>query len=154
MRYSFSVSKIPEGKSTLSWPLDERLFETIGANYEIEALKGDLQVHIQRDSQFLRIEIVLTGEAIVACDLCLQSILLPFSAKHQQVYALTARYTHPEEAEEFYVLGPREDRIDLTQAVYDYVCLALPIKRVRPTCPDDTCPPYVKAFIRRDAPDI
>jgi len=153
MRYSFAVSKIPEGRSTLSWPLDEKLFEAIGANYEIEALKGDLLVHIQRDSQFLRIEIVLAGEATVACDLCLRPILLPVSARHQQVYALTSRYTQLEEAEEFYVLGPREDRIDLTQAVYDYVCLALPIKRVRPTCPDDSCPPYIKALIRREAPD-
>ena len=153
MRYSFSVSKIPEGRSTLSWPLDEKLFEAIGANYEIEALKGQLLAHFQRDSYFLRIEMILTGEATVACDLCLRSIQLPFSARHQQVYALTSRYAHPEGAEEFYVLGSREDRIDLTQAVYDYVCLALPVKRIRPTCPDESCPPYIKSLIRREAPN-
>ena len=153
MRYSFAVSKVPEGQSTLNWPLDERLFETIGANYEIEALQGELLVHFDRDTQFLRLEIILTGEATVPCDLCLKSIPLSFSSRHQQIYALTSRHVPQEDAEEFYVLGPREDQVDLTQAVYDYVCLALPVKRIRPTCPDESCPPYIKSLIRREAPN-
>ena len=153
MKFYLTISKIPEGRSEFSWPLDERLFETIGANCEIQGLQGELRVHIQRDNQFLRLELHLMGEATVACDLCLRPISLPFLVRRKQVYALTSRYLQPGEEEEFYVLGPREDRIDLTQAVYDYLCLALPMKRVRPTCPDESCPAYVHALIRREPPN-
>jgi uncharacterized metal-binding protein YceD (DUF177 family) len=153
MKYFLIVSKIPEGKSELSWVLDESLFEAIGANYDIEQLRGVLLVHLQKDAQYLRLEVLVEGEATVLCDRCLKPISLPFSAKHQQVYALTSRYTKPEEVEEFYILGPREDRIDLTQAAYDYVCLALPLKRVRPTCPDEYCPPYIQELLHLDPPE-
>jgi len=154
MRYILTVSQTPEGKSEIVWPLDNRLFEAIGANYEIEELSGAVQVSIQRDVYFLRLEIAVEGEARVLCDRCLQPIGLPFRAQHQQVYALIERYPKfPEESEEFYELGPREDRIDLTQAVYDYVCLALPVKRVRPACPDAFCPPYIQGLITQEPPE-
>ena len=152
MKYTLIVSETPEGKSEVRWPLNNGLFEAIGANYEIEELRGEVRVSIQRDVYFLRLDIVVEGEAQVLCDRCLQPIGLPFSARHQQVYALVARYPKAEECEEFYELGPRADRIDLTQAVYDYVCLALPVRRVRPTCPDAFCPPYIQGLITPEPP--
>jgi hypothetical protein len=70
MRYFLVVSKIPEGKSELSWALDESLFEAIGANYDIEQLRGVLLVHLQKDAQYLRLEVLVEGEATVPCDRC------------------------------------------------------------------------------------
>jgi hypothetical protein len=40
MKYILIVSETPEGKSEVRWPLNNGLFEAIGANYEIEELRG------------------------------------------------------------------------------------------------------------------
>lgn len=148
MRFVITVSKIPIGTSIQEWPLNEELFEEIGSNYEIEALSGQFSVQIIRDDQYLRLKLSINAVVRVPCDRCLKPIELPILANHEQIYALTDRYLPIPEASEFYLLGPREDRIDLTQAAYDYVCLALPSKRVRPSCPDESCPPYIRSLIQ------
>ncbi len=147
MRFILTVSQIPAGTSTQEWPLNEDLFAEIGANYEIEALSGQFRVHIVRDNQYLRLTVSVQATVRVPCDRCLTPIDLSVSASYEQIYALTDRYLPVPSASEFYVLGPREDRIDLTQAAYDYLCLSLPPKRVRPTCPDENCPPYIRNLI-------
>jgi hypothetical protein len=65
MKYILIVSETPEGKSEVRWPLNNGLFEAIGANYEIEELGGEVRVSIQRDVYFLRLDIVVEGEAPV-----------------------------------------------------------------------------------------
>jgi uncharacterized metal-binding protein YceD (DUF177 family) len=152
MKLTLTVSQIPEGLSEVSWDLSKALFTAIGADYGIEAVSGRVRVRLHRDSAFLRLHLVVEGEVTVPCDRCLQVIQLPITTAHEQVYALTQRHVPPADAEEFYVLGAREDRIDLTQAVYDYLCLAVPSKRVRPTCPDSACPPHIQTIIRPESP--
>jgi len=146
VKYRLFVSKIPPGESTWEWQVGPELFEAIGATYGIQDLAVRVWIQARREARYLRLHFRLEGWVVVTCDRGLEPIQLPIQSQHEQVYSWDEHYLPPEEVEEFFTLGPREDLLDLTQSFYDYIGLAIPLRRVRPTCPDDQCPAHIKAF--------
>ena len=61
-----------------------------------------------------RKESLISGSVTVACDRCLEDLELPVVTSFEESYV-------PDGAE-----------LDLSQDVYDYVCISLPLKRVHP----------------------
>lgn len=147
MRYRFQVSKIPPGETTWEWNIDRSLFVEIGATYDIEDLQVTAHIRARREAQYLRLHIALHGWVIVPCDRGLEPIQLPLETSHEQLYSWDTFYLPPADTEEFFTLGPREDTIDLTQALYDYIGLGIPRRRVRPGCPDADCPAHVHTYL-------
>lgn len=150
MRYKILLSRLPPGESQWEWEIDNRLFELIGANYDISQLKAQVQVIARKEMRYLRLMISIQGEVEVTCDRGLELIRLPIQASHQQVHSWDELYLPQADEEEFYVVSPKQDEIDLTQALYDYVCLAIPKRRVRATCPDEYCPAYVRTYLEEE----
>ncbi len=146
MKYRFEISQLPPGETTWEWTIDRSLFAEIGASYDIEDLQVIACVRARREARYLRLHISLQGWVIVPCDRGLEPIQLPLEATHEQLYSWDELYLPPADAEEFFSLGPREDTIDLTQALYDYIGLAVPRRRVRPGCPDADCPAHVHIY--------
>lgn len=148
MRYKFFLSRLPKGSSSWTWQIGPEIFTAIGANYDIQDLAVDARIDAMREAQHLRLAITLEGWVEVECDRGQELIRLPITATHEQVYAWDAHYLPDEGIEEFFTLGPREDEIDLTQALYDYIGLAIPRRRVRPGCPDAACPPHIHTYLQ------
>lgn len=147
MRYKFFLSQLPKGRSEWSWQVGRELFATIGADYGIQDLAVEARILALKDDRHLRLNVHVEGWVEVECDRGQELIRLPITAQHQQVYAWDEYYLPPQEVEEFFSLGPREDEIDLTQALYDYIGLAIPRRRVRAGCPDEHCPEYVRTYL-------
>ncbi|MCX7606317.1 MAG: YceD family protein [Bacteroidia bacterium] len=147
MSYRLVISQLPQGETLHEWEIRADLFEIIGSSYDILDLSVQAQVRARREAGHLRLELHLKGWVIVPCDRGLEPIQLPIETSHEQIYSWDTLYLPPEGTEEFYTLGPREDSVDLAQSFYDYICLAIPSKRVRPTCPDGACPPYIQAYL-------
>ncbi|MCS6895229.1 MAG: DUF177 domain-containing protein [Bacteroidia bacterium] len=150
MRYRFSISKLPQGESRWTWEVDKALLEVIGADYDIQDLRVQATISARKESEYLRLSLSLEGWVQVPCDRGQEIISLPISAEHEQIYSWDKYYLPPEDTEEFFALKPREDEIDLTQALYDYIGLAIPRRRVRPTCPDESCPAFVLHYLNKD----
>nr|BAL57835.1 hypothetical conserved protein [uncultured Bacteroidetes bacterium] len=147
MKYKLFISRLPAGESWWEWQLGPELLEEVGATYDILDLGVEVRVRARKEVRYLRLAIELSGWVVVPCDRGLEPIRLTISAQHDQIYSWDEHYLPPEEAEEFFPLGPREDEIDLTQAFYDYVGLAIPMKRVLPGCPTDACPAHIRDFL-------
>lgn len=147
MKYRFQISRLPIGETTWEWAVDRSLFAEIGANYDIEDLQVTACVRARREARYLRLQITLQGWVIVPCDRGLEPIQLPIETTHEQLYSWDELYLPPEDIEEYFAVGPREDTIDLTQALYDYIGLGIPRRRVRPSCPDAACPAHVHAYL-------
>ena len=92
-----------------------------------EILDADVNVEATvRKSGARKVEAVLRlqGTVTVPCDRCLEPLALPVDAQPSEV--LTP--------------GEAESDLDLSQAVYDYICLSLPLQKVHPEgdCNPDT----------------
>ena len=92
-----------------------------------EILDADVNVEIRVTKEGMqKVEAVLhlQGTVTVPCNRCLEPVVIPVEANPSEV------------------LAPGEEEVDwdLSQAVYDYVCLSLPLQRVHPEgeCNPDT----------------
>ncbi|MCS7296630.1 MAG: DUF177 domain-containing protein [Bacteroidia bacterium] len=149
MSYRFFISRLPLGESRWEWHIGKELFTQIGANYYgVEDLAVQVRVTTSKDHQHLRLRLELQGWIEVLCDRGLEPIRLPIQTSHEQIYGWDEYYLPPDNTEEFFVIGPREDTIDLAQSLYDYIGLAIPRRRVRPSCPDHICPSHVWAYLQ------
>ncbi|MCS7153634.1 MAG: DUF177 domain-containing protein [Bacteroidia bacterium] len=149
MRYTFFLSRLAFGENAWEWLVGRELFEAIGADYGIHDLSVRCQVRARKETRYLRLFLSLGGWVEVECDRGGELIRLPIEAQHEQIYSWDEYYLPPAEIEEFFTVGSRTDEIDLTQALYDYIGLAVPWRRVRPTCPDESCPAHVHAFLKQ-----
>ncbi len=81
----------------------------------------------------------LEGNVTVACDRCLENLVLPLDVN--QVLSVPEDFSGKDFSE--------DGKLDLSQAVYDFVCLSLPMKKVHP---EGECNPDTLRFLRTDEP--
>ena len=107
------LTSLAPGKSHFTWHAGPEFFEIFG-NEEI--LDADLEVTAGIANHGLTADAacVGSGSVTVACDRCLEDLVIPVAASFEETYT------------------PESDELDLRQDVYDYVCISLPIQRVHP----------------------
>lgn len=109
------------GVTLQEWHADGKFFEDFGNS---EILGADIQVSARINWRGVTAEVAcgIKGSVTVACDRCLENLDLPVETSFEESYV-------PDGAE-----------LDLSQDVYDYVCISLPLKRVHPDqgCNQDT----------------
>lgn len=79
----------------------------------------------------MQITINITGTVALDCDRCLDNLILPASTNGE----LAVRFGKEEDsnpADDLLVLDPSEGEIDLSQYIYDSICVSLPLQRVHP----------------------
>lgn len=114
------------------WAAGERKFHSqAGLEFfqsfgNTEILDADVNVEIRvlkKSAQKVEADLLLSGTLTVPCDRCLEPLEINVDETPSEVFT------------------PGEDPDwDLSQAVYDYVCLSLPLQRVHPEgkCNPDT----------------
>ena len=102
---------------------DLEFFQTFD-NTEILDADVDVEIRVVKKERKVEAELHLSGTVTVPCDRCLEPLAVPVEANPSEVF-------EPESLSEDW---------DLSQAVYDYVCLSLPLQRVHPEgeCNPDT----------------
>ena len=102
---------------------DLEFFQTFD-NTEILDADVDVEIRVVKKERKVEAELHLSGTVTVPCDRCLDPLAVPVEANPSEVLK-------PESLAEDW---------DLSQAVYDYICLSLPLQRVHPEgeCNPDT----------------
>ena len=119
------------------WAAGERKFHShVGLEFfqtfdNTEILDASVEVDVCVRKEGLRkvkADLHLQGTVTVPCDRCLEPIDIPVEANEML------------DAEKEEELLTADGELDLRQAVYDFVCLSLPIQRVHPegACNPDT----------------
>ncbi len=128
------LNGLPAGKSDFSWHAGKEFFESFGNS---EILDADLEVRagVVKSGNFLGIDVEICGTLTVACDRCLENLDMPVD----ETVLLSVKFgEEPADGDADAAEGEREilylpsdgGDIDLSQTVYDYSCLALPMQRV------------------------
>lgn len=102
---------LAKGESRHEWHAGPEFF----GNFEnSEILDADLEavVFIDNHGATVDVECELEGSVTVACDRCLEDLVIPVKTSFEESYV------------------PETDELDLSQEVYDYVCISLPMQRV------------------------
>ena len=118
------------GERTFRFVADTEFFQAFD-NTEILSADVEAGIRVVKDGTKAEAELHLSGTVTVPCDRCLEPLQVPVEENPSEVFRTELL---------------KEDW-DLSQAVYDYVCLSLPMQRVHP---QGECNPDTVRFLGQD----
>ena len=125
------LNGLTAGKNEFFLHAGKEFFESF-ENEEI--LDADLQIRIsfEKSGRYIGVDCDIEGAVTVECDRCLDPLEMPVEA----LVRLSVKFGEEESSElvqdnEKEVIFVKEDEaeLDMSQIVYDYACLALPMQR-------------------------
>ena len=125
------LNGLASGENRFSWHAGKEFFE---AFENAEILDADIvaSVIVEKSGRYLGVDCAVDGSVTVACDRCLEDLEMPVEAD----ILLSVKYGNEESSEdhqegerEIVFVPDGEAELDLSQIIYDYVCLSLPMQR-------------------------
>jgi len=115
------------GTHKYEWEIGKKFFDAI-ENPDI--LDCDLKVEMELDRQerMMVLSFIITGEIETECDRCLGQLIMPVNI--EQSYIIKFGYERIEESEDVIVIPESDYQFDVSELIFDYVSLFLPIKKV------------------------
>ena len=130
------------GHSEYRWHIGKEFFESF-ENAEILDAQLDVTVAVEKSGRYVGVDCEVSGHVVVECDRCLGDIEMPIDSE----ILLSVKFGQEESSEEHQegerevVFVPQDNAdFDMSQIIYDYVCLSLPMQRCHE---DGDCDPEV-----------
>ncbi len=146
------LSGLKAGKQHFSWHLGKEFFESCDNS---EILDADLFVEAaaEKSGDYTGIDCSIRGTLTVQCDRCLDDLQMPVD----ETVLLSVKFGREDassdapgegDGREVVYISPDESEFDLSQTVYDFALLSLPLHRVHP---EGGCNPEVLKHLSKEA---
>ena len=145
-KFIIPLNGLTAGENDFSWQAGKEFFDSFD-NTEILDAHLDTDVVVEKSGRYIGIDCDVRGHVVVECDRCLDELEMPVDVEIR----LSVKYgdeepseeAHPGEREVIFV--PETDaELDLSQIIYDYVCLSLPMQRTHEL--EDCNPEAIKYY--------
>jgi len=140
--YTIPLSGLKEGHHTIDFEIDKKFFE----QFEESEVKEDsliANVEIDKRSTHLDMIIRISGSVRINCDRCLEPYLQPIQSENRLLvkFGKSIEDIDPD----IISVAADEHELDLQQHLYEFIMLAIPIKRVHPADKkgNSTCDPVM-----------
>ena len=124
----FSGLKV--GNHTFAFEIDDKFFEHFDYS-EIRKGKVHVDCLLDKQARMMVLFFDIAGTVRVPCDRCAEEFDQLVEGKQKLIVKFGA--DHTEESEEVLVITEKEHELDISQFLYEYVHLLLPIKKVHGT---------------------
>ena len=145
------LNGLAAGENTFSWHTGKEFFEAF-ENTEVLDAELDVSVSVEKSGRYVGVDCAVDGYVTVSCDRCLEDLRMPIGTD----IMLSVKFGEEESSEDHQegereiVFVPEGDaELDLSQVIYDYVCLALPMQRHHN---DGECNPEAMRYISGGEP--
>ena len=125
------LNGLAAGESRFSWHAGKEFFDAFG-NEEIIDADIDVSVIVEKSGRYLGVDCIADGFVVVPCDRCLEDLRMSVEAD----VMLSVKFGDEESSDdrqegerEIVFIPEGEAELDLSQIIYDYVYLALPMQR-------------------------
>jgi uncharacterized protein len=127
--YTIPLSGLKEGRHTYDFEINNKFFELFE---ESEIKEGDLKVTAELDKRSTHYDLVIRIEGMVRidCDRCLEMYNQPVICENRLL--IKPGKTRDESEADMLTIPADEYELDLSQYIYEFVHLALPLKRTHP----------------------
>ncbi len=128
-QFIIPFSGLKLGTHDFDFEIDNTFFEHFEYS---EIKKGAVTVHLTlvREETMLVMHFTLRGKIIVPCDRCNEPIDIDINGEEDLIIKFGPGFI--EESETIQVIPEGETHIDLSPFLYEYIHLALPVRRVHP----------------------
>jgi len=141
----FSGLKV--GNYTFTFEIEDKFFEHFEYS-EIKKGKLHIDCHLDKQARMMVLYFDITGTVRVPCDRCAEEFDQLIEGKQKLIVKFGV--DHTEESEDILVITDKEHELDVSQYLYEYIHLLLPIKKVHGTDENGNslCDPEVIRYIK------
>jgi len=140
--YNIAFKGLSQGKHIFEYEVDEKFFSEFGGGVVDEG-KVKVLVTLEKQSALMVIWFDIEGIVTVQCDRCLEMYDQPIKSQER----IFVKFGEKEfsDGDDVIWVSVNDYQINVAQLIYEFVCLAVPIKKVHP---DDqngnsTCDPQM-----------
>lgn len=148
--YVINYGSLPFGEHEFEFHIDDAFFQRF-ENSLVQ--KGDIDVLVVVDKKELMmlLDFTMEGHVIVECDRCLEDLELPIEAYEELIVKFGE--TEETETEEVIVVSPKEYELDVSQFIYEYISLQIPMRNVHDEEENgQTCDPEILKALEKLQP--
>ncbi|MBN2666127.1 MAG: DUF177 domain-containing protein [Bacteroidales bacterium] len=150
--FTIPVGESRSGHHVYEFVIDKAFFDLFEES-EIKEGKLEAVIDVDRDSTHADIVFNINGKVRISCDRCLGVFDQPVSCSSR----LLVRYgsVRDDSDPDIVILPHDENELDLKQYIYEFIHLALPIRRTHPDDADgnSTCDPVMLGKLREHLVD-
>ena len=131
-KFIIPLNGLAAGKNEFFWQADREFFNSF-ENAEILDAQLDADVIVEKSGRYIGVDCDVRGQVTVECDRCLDELDMPVDVeiKLSVKYGMEENSEEPQPGEREVIFIPDTDaEFDMSQIIYDYVCLSLPMQRV------------------------
>ncbi len=138
--FSIELPKLRPGINSFEFEVGENFFKLFEQPL-IKNGKVQVSVEIKKNLDHLDARFKFNGEVDLNCDRCDKIYVQPVSTEKRIIYAYSEGEFEEGNQEEVIYIGREIFLLNLSQEMYDYICLEMPIRKVPencgPECPKD-----------------
>lgn len=117
------------GNHEFDFVIDARFFDRF--NYsDISSGHVNVSLTLNKQERLLVFDFSLDGYVDIPCDRCSEYFPMPVNAVNKLFIKL--QHEHVEESDDVIAIPDSEWNVDVSQFIYEYIILALPIQKVHP----------------------
>lgn len=128
-KYNIEFKGLNEGAHDFEFEIDNTFFEHF-ENSLVDNGDVTVKVLLEKRSAFIKIQLKIKGWLELICDRCLDSYQQKIKSKTELFVKFGEKKF--EEGENLIWVLPEEHHIDLTQTIYEYITLSIPLRHVHP----------------------
>jgi uncharacterized protein len=127
--YTIPLGGLKEGRHVFDFEIGNEFFEEFE---ESEIKEGCLTAYVEMDKSKSHLDILvrISGNVMICCDRCLEMFSKPLESENRLLVKIGKSIS--DDDPDILSLPSNEHELDLKQHLYEYIHLALPIKRVHP----------------------
>jgi uncharacterized metal-binding protein YceD (DUF177 family) len=131
-KFIIPLNGLAAGMTEISWQAGKEFFDSF-ENSEILDAHLDADVRVEKSGRYIGVDCDVRGEVTVECDRCLDELDMPIDVEIRLSvkYGSEESSEDPQQGEREVIFIPETDaEMDMSQIIYDYVCLSLPMQRM------------------------
>jgi uncharacterized metal-binding protein YceD (DUF177 family) len=138
--YNVAFKGLSQGKHVFEYEVDDKFFAEFNGGVVDEG-KVNVRVTLEKQSSLMILWFDVEGTVHVQCDRCLEMYDQPIKGL-EQIFVKFGEKEYTEGDDVIWV-SVNDYQLNLAQLIYEFICLAVPIKRVHPDDKDgnSTCDP-------------
>ncbi len=148
--YVINYGSLPIGEHEFEFHINDAFFQRF-ENSLVQKGDIDILVVVDKKELMMLLDFTMEGHVIVECDRCLEDLELPIEAYEE----LIVKFGEQEETEteEVIVVSTKEYELDVSQFIYEYISLQIPMRNVHDEEENgQTCDPEILKAIEKLQP--
>ena len=129
-QYCIPIKELKQGVYSFNFLIDDKFFEQF-ENSELKKGKADVYITLTKNSQNIILEFNIHGSVNVMCDRCLDYFDLPIEC-NETLYFVFGNENNMQQVHDFVTLKVEKNEINVSQYIYEFITLSLPIKKTHP----------------------